>query len=630
MAFELGDHPTARRPIGDGAKNMRSAHVNGHGQVADYSKTGEFLHSLVFKDDIARRWREAAADPLRTYLLVEPPELRSVPWELMKYPKGRTLFTSPDRPFVRVDRFPHLDGPKDESDPLLPIRIMVVEGERDSAIGTATEVRAIKQALSATNGRIEAEYLKAPTKQRLIDAYRRLRPHVFHFVGHNTHDVNVDQLALRLRDNSRDLDEMITPGVLRLLQPAPRVAVLNACRTATADEFRALAECFFTDEPGADSAAAVIGMQGNVRGSAAARFGGAFYRALAKGMVIDAAVTVARAEVYEKGDALEDDGDWFLPVLTVRGDAEHVLRHRTALSQQDATTVDLTLTGKVGQFVNRVEERRRMIENLAPHDAAPARLVVVHGEKQSGKSSFLHWLRRWCALRGQRVKYVNLRDKDILDYSSALRAIRSTSEDLASLAPPVSRKSENAPGSVAAIEPNGHAPDDTAGRRSGSYFEPAEHRENAPPRHVVEEFASFFEDMKGSVSDSPLVLILDHLDGVVPVHFKSYFYPLFIERVIRGEVLDLRVIVTLDRNQSVSHWPAAQDRSTPQWIDVDYLDRDDFTELAEDAVLHFEGEFSEKDEALIERLAEYVDRLWEPSQLTLVTTLMRQGRRRAS
>ncbi|XVS66531.1 CHAT domain-containing protein [Actinosynnema sp. CA-299493] len=610
---------------------MRNAQVDGNGRVADFGKTGELLHSLLFKDEVELRWREAAEKPLRTYLLVKPPELRSVPWEMMKYPNGGTLFTSPDRPFLRVDRFPDTAGRRGDTDPLLPIRIMVVEGERDSTIGTATEIRAIKQALSTTKGRIEAEYLRAPTRQVLIDAYERLRPHVFHFVGHNTHDFDQNEPALRLRDEARDLDQTITPDVLRRLRPPPRVAVLNACRTATADEFRPLAECFFTDEPGVEGAAAVIGMQGNVRGAAAARFGGAFYRALAKGMAVDAAVTVARAELHLKGDALESEGDWVLPVLTVRGAAEHALGHRAVLSPQDATTIDLMLTDKVGQFVNRSEERRRMIESLAPRDTEPARLVVVHGEKDSGKSNFLHWLRRWCALRGQRVKYVDLRDEAVLDYAAVLRVIRTTDEDLVSLTPRTSTTSGGATVSSTAAGSTGNAPvDDVDAHRPSPYSDPLEHRENAPPRHVADAFDSVVESLKAAVTDSPLVLILDHVDGVLPYDFKNYVHPLLVKRVLQGELLNLRLIVTLDRNQSVTHWPAAQDRAAPQWITVDYLDRDDFAELAEDAVLHFDGDLSDLDVETIGTMAKHVLKPWKPSRLTEITNWLREGRRRAS
>ncbi|NUT53541.1 MAG: CHAT domain-containing protein [Saccharothrix sp.] len=578
--------------------------------AADFRRTGELLHSLVFRAEVARCWREAAEEPLRTYLLVEPEELRAIPWETMKYRNGGTLFTSTQRPFARVDGFPEARGPGGDADPFLPIRVLVVEGERDREIGTATEVRAIKQALSATNGRIEAEFLKAPTRQELIDAYRRSRPQVFHFIGHTTWDAAAKAPALRLRDDARDEDQTVTPDLLGYLRPAPRVAVLNACRSArTAGEVRALAGAFFTDEPGVAGAAAVIGMQGDVRGSAAARFGGEFYRALARGMTVDVAVAAARAEVYARSGVVGNDGDWFLPVLTVRGDAERALRHRVALSRQDATTVDLTLTELIGHFVDRTEERRLMVENLAPAgDDDPARLVVVHGDKSSGKSNFLHWLRRWCALRGQRVKYVDLREGTTLDYARALDAIRVTAEDIPSLTPPA----------------------DPAAIRPDVVFEPVTHRDDGPPPHVIQEFGRFFEELRVAVDDTPLVLILDHVDGVVATDFRSYIHPLLINRVVRGELLGLRLVVAMDRSQSGTHWPAAHSRPTRQWIDVGLLDPADFRELAEDALLHFEGDLTDVELGNLDRFALATEKAWAPSKLADLISLMRDGRRRAS
>ena len=92
-----------------------------------------------------------------------------------------------------------------------------------------------------------------------------------------------------------------------LLRPAPRVAVMNACRSGEVADVRSLTEAFL-----AGGTAAVLGMQGDIRGTSAAKFGGELYQALAEGKQIDEAVTRARQDLYVAVGVALQGRDWFL------------------------------------------------------------------------------------------------------------------------------------------------------------------------------------------------------------------------------------------------------------------------------------------------------------------------------
>lgn len=152
----LDDYPDLGDPVGDSAVDMIVAHVDGKAESAAFGAVGRFLHDLVFKDKIGRQWLDAVAAEggLRTYLLIEQPELRSLPWELMRDRDEIDLARVERAPILRVDRLPDGDWTEVEDLPL-PIRILVVVGQEDDdeRIGAVTEVRAIKEGLAKARGR---------------------------------------------------------------------------------------------------------------------------------------------------------------------------------------------------------------------------------------------------------------------------------------------------------------------------------------------------------------------------------------------------------------------------------------------------------------------------------------------
>jgi hypothetical protein len=618
------DPAKAPAEIGPGPAVERiSQYVEANTQSDVFSRIGEYLAGLLLAGDVEACWdtiRRDHPDGVRTLLRIEPPELRLLPWELMDR-GGDRLFVDPASPLARVQRLDEDDtqrlGPR-----LVPIRVLVVDGECDASLGTVDEVRAIKRALSRFGGRVEAEFLTVPSEKILRAAYERLAPHVFHFIGHGTRAPKTKEAALRVFDRSSGKAWPLTSEYVRnLLRPAPRLAVMNACRSGQVADVRSLTEAFLDG-----GAAAVIGMQGDVRGQSAAMFGGGVYQALADGMRIDEAVTRARRDVYAATGVARQGRDWFLPSLTLRVRPEHVLPMTSALSPGQWRQVESRLRSRDGfrVFVDRADQRYRLARWVDADADTDPRLLVLEGESLTGKSSLLHWIRRRCALHGHRVRYVNFREDRKLDLVGALCAIRDTDED----PPSRGRAAANAfdrfnydlgylaDGRLPVEPPPGLVPHVEPPPVPGS-LQPG-------PVALVDRMLESFRDALGATTvQSPLILILDHLDGLLQPAFQQELYPGLIRGIAEEDDLPgLRLIVALTTDQVGSYWPA-HDRHLGEWIDVDLCKPDQWMPLAEDVVLALGKELREEYVPMFKLMVPilHVDVPWKLTRLKHVQQL---------
>jgi hypothetical protein len=594
-------------------------HVAAHPQSDAFGAIGEHLASLLLRGDTQRRWEElryTSPDGLRTLLQIEPTDLRLLPWELMTL--HRELFVDEQHPVLRAR-----DLGTDPAQLLLPLRLLVVEGQHDDRIGTGVEVRAIKRALAESAGHIEAEFLREPSEEMLRRTYERFRPHVFHFIGHGTHVAGSAEPGLRVVDGAQGTTWVLTRRhFLNLLTPAPRVAVLNACRSGEVAAVRDLTDAFF-----AGGTAAVIGMQGDVKGKAAARFGGELYKAVAREELIDEAVARARKEVYGDVGVVQQERDWFLPSLTVRVPPEQVLPLACALPAHEREGVDLRFASLIDPFVDRVEERHRLVEGIDPEAGTnPVRLIVLAGDAYAGKTRILHWIRRRCALRGRRVKYVDFRGQGATDFLPALCMIRDTAEDVPSLGAHAAAAFARfdydltflAQGKLPA-EPEGALP----------VVDPVPNPAALPdgPVSLIDRtFQSFREALGAATAEQPLVLVLDHLDGLLRPGFQHQLFPRLIRKVVvDGDAPNLRLVVVLSSEQRRDLWPA-DDARLGRWIEVDSIPLGRYAALAEDLLLALAIDVDVRHEALIEAAAGFVKDPWGLKELMTVRSLV-QGMR---
>lgn len=610
--LDVGDVPAVLPP--GSIKDGISAFVRTNNQSPHFPVIGEYLGKLLLRGPVEQQWGQAVVE--RTLLQIEPDELRLLPWELME--SDRTVrFLQPDYPFMRLRPLP---APRDVHDDVphwLPIRVLVVEGERLDAIATLTEIHAIKAALGGSNGRIEAEFLTSPEPEELQDTCERFRPHIFHFIGHGETVPGGTESALRLRT------WYLTETFIRsLLKPVPRVAILNACRSGQVgvpgrvEDVRALTDAFL--ERGA---AAVVGMQDDIRGSAAALFGGRFYRSLAKGESIEVAVTEARKALYTATGYAKGERDWLLPSLTLRVPPQRVLVTTPEVTADLSSYIEQRFEALIGAFVNRTSERHRLVNRIDPDpDARPENLLLVIGDSDMGKTGLLHWLRRRCALRGRRVKYVDFKGGGNLDFLQALYAIRDRPEDMPNPNESVSSAFNRFNHDLTFFE-QGKVPEETPERPPAIHPAPCPYKLGAGPVNLIDRVFQSFRDCLGeATADEPLVLILDHLKDLMETDFKQHLYPRLIRHVADGELPNVRLVIALSSQQTQDYWPR---EGGGLQVNVRFMEQDRFGSLAEDVLLSLGRSVCQQDKEVLSTVRGWLpaNEPWTPRHLWLLAQM---------
>ena len=155
----------------------------------------------------------------------------------------------------------------------------------DPAVQAEEEINSIEEALLKFDTPIELEILRLPTEQELVDNMKRYKPHIFHFIGHGRKGAGVNNPVLAFEAGVSGPawewnEDMIS---VDLRDWKPRFAFVNACRTSTeeaATHSWGITEAFIKA-----GVPAVIGMQADVLGAAAAKFPGEIYEALSSNIL---------------------------------------------------------------------------------------------------------------------------------------------------------------------------------------------------------------------------------------------------------------------------------------------------------------------------------------------------------
>jgi tetratricopeptide (TPR) repeat protein len=349
---------------------------------------GAFLFSKLFTGDVASLYRtslgmiRSQAKRLRIRLRIMPPELAALPWEyLLDLQEQSFLAISPETALVRYVPITLPVRPTTISPPLR-VLVVIASPHDLQPLDVAHEKAILLEALDewVEQGRIQVEVLERATAAEISQAMRRFQPHVFHFVGHGLFENETAYVVLEDESNNASLvDERTFREFFSGCQET-RLAVLNACQSATLSTSQPLVG--LAPRLLQRQLSAVVAMQHPVSDKAASIFTREFYRSLALGLPVDAAISEAR-----KGIFLElgvQSPNWGTPVL--------FLRARDGLLFQMAETVaqpleippppELVRPPEIPDFVGREAELAYYAEKVAD-----THLAVIAGMAGVGKTA---------------------------------------------------------------------------------------------------------------------------------------------------------------------------------------------------------------------------------------------------
>jgi hypothetical protein len=243
--------------------------------------------------------------------------LHTIPWEYLRTTETEGYFLALNRRSSIV-RDLDLPLPGDRPPAAQPLSILAVACE-DANLDFERECREIKSAWSGQDTMrfklLRNATLDALREELLGEERRRGTYHVLHFIGHGGYDPAAGEgsLALcneegrRVAVSGGDLAEQVRD------RTSLRLVVLNACWTARAGAigpYAGVATALLNA-----GIPAVLAMQFPITDAAALAFSRAFYRRLARGDTIDAAVTEGRMAIRRQDSA---SLEWGTPVLFER------------------------------------------------------------------------------------------------------------------------------------------------------------------------------------------------------------------------------------------------------------------------------------------------------------------------
>lgn len=301
--------------------NALSSVENGETSEELLNGLGRFLFDALFTQEIAKIFSSSLSmvrsqgRRLRLHLRLEAPELATLPWEFL-YNAAEDSFI-PTSSETAVARYIPIGIPARAITIQLPLRILVVISNPSDVppLDIEQEKGIIQDALAnlVEKGLAKLQFVERATIAEINQAMRSFQPHVFHFIGH----AYFDEQAYAVLENENKLALPVDERTFREFfagAPEIRLAVLNACQSATASVTHSLTG--LAPRLLEKQLSAVVAMQYPLLDQAALIFAREFYRSLALGLPVDAAISEARKGIFmEMGRSVRD---WGTPVLMMR------------------------------------------------------------------------------------------------------------------------------------------------------------------------------------------------------------------------------------------------------------------------------------------------------------------------
>jgi len=353
---------------------------------------GQELFEGLFTGAVRETYRASVAvarergAKLRVVLHLQAPELSALPWEAMWDPESRAYLCRKE-PLVRHVPAPYTPDPLPVTPPMR-ILCLVASPRGLPPLDVGQEREHLAEALQSAiaDGRIHLEWLVNGTWDALQDRLLTSTWHVLHFIGHGDYDPVLDQGRVALVREEDGRADWVEAGrlvdLLNEADPTPRLVVLNSCSSGQSGTQDALSGTAAALVHGGISA--VAAMQFRISDPAAVAFPRGFYKALAAGKSVDAALSSGRIAILGRGESLE----WVTPVLYMRGGASRLFTIGTAAHAPTGAALPLAPATARAQAATSPA--------AAPEARAPEPLpreVTEDPRYQRGQQAFRH--SRW-------------------------------------------------------------------------------------------------------------------------------------------------------------------------------------------------------------------------------------------
>ncbi|MFL5802547.1 MAG: CHAT domain-containing protein, partial [Roseiflexaceae bacterium] len=388
---------------------------------------GRRLYDTVLAGAVGELWRArlkaARRAPLRLIVRIDPISARpllNLPWEYLH--DGRDFLALSWRtPIARLPWGLPADplGPLDEALRML-VLIAAPHGlGQNEVLNTAREEDLILEALGQARraGQVEVEFTPNGSLEALEDKLREFDPHLLHFVGHGLFDHAHDSgllLMETLDGRRRNVPNTLFAETIERQARALRLVFLSACQSAVAPRGEGFAD--LGPRLLAAGIPAVVAMQFSVLNRSAIALGAAFYKGLAGGEPLDAAMAEARNRMHS---ASPNTVDFAVPVLFLSDPGCLRVDQAAMRAARPQAPIDLTGLASAQSFVGRAAELRELQTSLDPEQGR-WRAAIVYGLGGMGKTVLAARLAERMAARFDGITSIRVtpttKAQDILDH----------------------------------------------------------------------------------------------------------------------------------------------------------------------------------------------------------------------
>jgi CHAT domain len=284
---------------------------------------GNTLYQALFPNNINARFHATIASAaaknysVRLRLIFQSPELAALPWEFL-YDEGTNTFLGNNTQTV-LSRY--VDVPlqkRDIKSASLPLKVLLVisSPSKLTKLDASGEEKFIREALAKhlEAGQIELDVLQIATIRNISQKLREKPYNIFHFIGHGEFEDDKGYIIL-VNENgeAKSLDDERFANLF-LGGSNVGLVILNSCKGATVSTNQAFAGT--APNLVRRGIPAVIAMQYTITDVTSKLFADEFYRTLALGYPVDAAIQTTRNAIsIEVG---LEKCDFATPVLYMR------------------------------------------------------------------------------------------------------------------------------------------------------------------------------------------------------------------------------------------------------------------------------------------------------------------------